>query len=133
MMDTTTAHNDILDELVIRHGLIILTHQGGEKGRRYENGVITMRANLGPINYRCTLAHEIAHHVANDQPTNNPWIKARQERKADEQAAKWLISPVEYALAEKIHGPHPSAIAQELGVTVALVETWRSLYERIPL
>ena len=38
-----------------------------------------------------------------------------------------LISPVEYAAAERTYGPHPARIAHELGVTVHLVDVWRAV------
>lgn len=118
------------DHLVITHGLIVLTHSGGEKGRRYPGGVITLRADLGPVARRVALAHEIAHHLAGDLPTADPVVHARQERRAWEQTARWLIDPDEYRTAELTHGPHPGALAAELGVTVHLIETWRDIHER---
>lgn len=119
------------DHLVIQHGLIVLTHEGGEKGRRYAHGLITLRSDLGPVARRVTLAHEIAHHLAGDEPTEDVVLDARQERRAWEQAARWLISPVEYQLAERVHGPHEGALAHELGVTTHLIRVWRGLHERI--
>lgn len=119
------------DHLVITHGLVVLTHEGGEKGRRYPGGLITLRSDLGPIARRVTLAHEIAHHLAGDEPTDDEVLDARQERRAWEQAALWLISPVQYQLAEQFHGPHEGALAAELGVTIHLIRVWRGLFERI--
>lgn len=119
------------DHLVIEHRLVVLTHQGGEKGRRYPGGLITLRSDLGPVARRVTLAHEIAHHLAGDEPTEDPVLHARQERRAWEQAARWLISPAEYALAERLHGPHDGALAHELGVTTHLIRVWRELHARV--
>lgn len=48
-----------------------------------------------------------------------------------EQTARWLICPVEYKLAERLHGPHEGALAHELGVTTHLIRVWRGLHERI--
>lgn len=118
------------DHLVIQHGLIVLTHEGGEKGRRYPGGLITLRSDLGPVARRVTLAHEVAHHLAGDEPTVDAVLDARQERRAWEQTARWLICPVEYKLAERLHGPHEGALAHELGVTTHLVRVWRGLHER---
>lgn len=119
------------DHLVIAHGIIVLTHEGGEKGRRYPGGLITLRSDLGPVTRRVTLAHEIAHHLAGDVPTEDAVLDARQERRAWEQTATWLISPVEYKLAERLHGPHDGALAQELGVTTHLIRVWRELHARV--
>lgn len=118
------------DHLVIEHGLVVLTHEGGEKGRRYPGGLITLRKDLGPVARRVTLAHEIAHHLAGDNPTTDPVLHARQERRAWEQTARWLIHPDAYAAAETLHGPHEGALAHELGVTTHLVEIWRGMHER---
>lgn len=127
MMDITTDP----DHLVIEHGLVVLTHEGGEKGRRYPGGLITLRSDLGPVARRVTLAHEVAHHLAGDEPTVDAVLDARQERRAWEQTARWLICPVEYKLAERLHGPHEGALAHELGVTTHLIRVWRGLHERI--
>lgn len=119
------------DHLVIKHGLIVLTHEGGEKGRRYPGGLITLRSDLGPVARRVTLAHEVAHHLAGDEPTVDAVLDARQERRAWEQTARWLICPAEYKFAERLHGPHEGALAHELGVTTHLIRVWRGLHERI--
>lgn len=74
-----------------------------------------------------TMAHELGHAVYGHPAGHNP----RHERLADEFAASLLIDPIAYAETEALYGTHPGAIAHELGVTVALVEVWRQLYERI--
>ena len=114
-----------LNELAEHLGATITTHTGGEKGRYYGGGLISLRDGLGPINRRCTLAHELAHHVLRHDPAATGWWRARQEREADRWASRLLISPADYAAAEAMHGPHPGAIAHELGVTVRLVEVWK--------
>lgn len=69
-----------------------------------------------------TLAHELGHlhllHGCTQDTTG--------ERQADLYAARLLIDPVEYALAEQLHGWRTSVIAQELGVTKDLVRAYRS-------
>ena len=54
----------------------------------------------------------------------------RYEVRADRFAAQLLISPIDYALAEKAYGPHPSRLAAELGVTVHMINVWRDFHER---
>ncbi|MGN6019485.1 ImmA/IrrE family metallo-endopeptidase [Corynebacterium striatum] len=127
-MTTTTDHN--LEELAARLGATIVTHDGGEKGRYYGHGIISLRRGLGPKNYRCTLAHELAHHALGHDPAATGWVHDRQERQAEKWAAQHLISPTEYAAAETLYGPQPSQIAHELGVTVKVLKTWASIYER---
>lgn len=127
-MTTTTDHN--LEELAARLGATIITHDGGEKGRYYGHGIISLRRGLGPKNYRCTLAHELAHHALGHDPAATGWVHDRQERQANEWAARLLINPTDYATTEAIYGPHPATLAHELGVTVKVLKTWQSLYER---
>lgn len=92
--------------------------------------VISLRDNLTERQLVSTLAHEIGHAIRGDVPTGTAY-DARAERAADHFAATYLISPVEYALAEEIHGTALDAIANELGVTTHLLEVWRTLNERI--
>lgn len=114
-----------LNQLAAALGVSVAEHTGGEKGRYYGARRITLRRGLGYINRRCTLAHELGHCVLGHDPAATGWIKDRQERDADQWAARLLISAVEYRAAEHLHGPHPGAIAAELEVTKHLVEVWR--------
>lgn len=72
-----------------------------------------------------TLAHEVGHAVFDDVGTT-PAI----ERRASEMGASLVISPAEYEAAERLVGPHPGALAVELGVTRHLVEAWRRWYAK---
>lgn len=108
----------------------VLSHDGGEKGRFFGGRVISLRRDLGPVNRRCTLAHELGHVVLGHDPAATGWWKVRQEKAADRWAAETLIDPAEYQAAEQAHGPHPGGIAAELGVTVHLVEVFRATYKK---
>lgn len=108
-------------------GVTILAHTGGEKGRFYGGRVISLRRDLGPVNRRCTLAHELGHVALDHDPAATGWWKIRQEKAADQWAARALITPAEYAAAERDHGPHTGGLAAALGVTVHLVEVFRTL------
>lgn len=66
------------------------------------------------------LAHEFAHFVHDDGCSTTT-----AERRAWEYAARMLITPAEYARAERIVGHHPNAIAAELDLTGVVVEAWR--------
>jgi Zn-dependent peptidase ImmA (M78 family) len=66
------------------------------------------------------LAHEYAH-VVHDDACSTP----ATERRAWEYAARLLITPADYARAERIVGPHPNAIAAELDLTPVIVRAWR--------
>ena len=74
----------------------------------------------------CSLAHELGHAHYGDPPGHH----GTHELRADRFAARLLISPADYAATEAIYGPHPSVLAHELGVTVKVLKTWQSLYER---
>ncbi|MCK7676204.1 ImmA/IrrE family metallo-endopeptidase [Corynebacterium pygosceleis] len=127
-MATVTVHD--LESLAEDLGVLVSEHNGGaEVGRWYPaRRVITIRRGLHPVEQLCTLAHELGHAYLEHQPGVGGWFDARQEREADEYAARMLIAPAEYALAETMYGPDARAIAAELGVTPHLVETWRGLH-----
>lgn len=91
---------------------------------------ISLRDDLTDRQLVSTLAHEIGHAIRGDVPTGTVFDQ-RAERAADHFAATYLISPVDYALAEEIHGPNIDALANELGVTTHLVGVWQKLKERI--
>ena len=122
---------DDLYQLATALGVTITEHAGGPKGRYvHQARTISLRHGLLDRELRCTLAHELAHAVAGDEPTGIAWLDERMERIADERAARWLITADAYAAAEALYGPHPGALARELGVTIHLLQTWQSLYER---
>ncbi|USR79371.1 ImmA/IrrE family metallo-endopeptidase [Arcanobacterium pinnipediorum] len=75
-----------------------------------------------PKNAISTLAHEFAHHLLGHDGPQPP----TEEERADRLAARLLISPTEYDLAEKLHNGHPSAIAEELDVTCWIVKAYQN-------
>lgn len=101
-------------------------HPGIDGIYLHQHRAIVIRRGLDPWVERSVLAHELGHTYYGDEDLNDP----RLERRADLWAAKLLISPAQYAAAERLHGPHLGAIAWELGVTVDLVEAWRSAHEK---
>lgn len=118
-----------LEMLAAIHGITITTHTGGEKGRWYSNTrTISLRKDLHPTLRYCTLAHELGHALNNHDSRAEAWLRGRQEREADIFAANVLIDPSEYKSAELLYGPHPGAIAQELGVTNHLVAVWQNTH-----
>lgn len=87
---------------------------------------ILLRRDLDRFTRRATLGHELAHAFHGDELHGDE----RLERRADQWSARLLISEDDYRTAEALHGPHPGAIAHELGVTPDVVKTWRNLHER---
>lgn len=75
------------------------------------------------------LAHEIGH-AWYGHDWRNPHDEGRDERQANLYAARLLLSPIEYAIAEALHH-HPGAIAKELGISQYLVELWQTQLQRV--
>ena len=120
-----------LHALAAELGVTIAEHHGGPKGYYdHDRRLISLRADLRDRARRATLAHELGHAAAGDQRTGVDWLDQRAERRADEYAARLLISPEAYRAAEAERGPHLGAIARELGVTVHLVTVWRDMRAR---
>ncbi|CAB0649413.1 ImmA/IrrE family metallo-endopeptidase [Corynebacterium diphtheriae] len=120
-----------LDELSQHLGVRILEAKDLPKGIDgmyiHHSRLILIRHGLDRWNYNSVLAHELGHAWHGDDIHGDP----RLERRADQFAARLLISPIEYRLAESLHDGHIGAIAYELGVTVRLVEVWRDMHDRI--
>lgn len=84
---------------------------------------IVVSSRLTLDHQRCVLAHELGHlHYGHDLRSRHD--VPTDECKADLYAARLLISPNEYALAEALH-PSSGAITAELGVFKHLVELWQ--------
>lgn len=126
-MTTATGLRPDPEQWAEEHQITVGEHADGEKGQRLPDGSITIRSDLGPINRRCTLAHELGHHVQGDAPTPDRHTYSRQERRAWEWAATFLIDAETYRQAELTVGCHPGALAAELGVTVHLIKVWRTM------
>lgn len=84
---------------------------------------IVLDRRLGRIDRRCALAHELRHAEHHDQQIadigpDGPRLARRQESRADREAAQRLIDLDELADALRAHPDHPTAVAEELDVTV---------------
>lgn len=120
-----------LHRLAESMGVTLRRHNGGKKGwYDHATRTISTRRGMSIQQYRSVLAHELGHAHYGDTPTGNGYYDQRQERRADEYAARLLISPVEFEAAAAWHHGHLPAIADELEVTKHLLKTWNSLYER---
>lgn len=118
-------HDNELHNLADTLGITLTTHTQGAKGYyHHPTRTISLRTDLRAANYRCTLAHELAHALNNDTPTTNPHYHQRQEHQADKQAAEWLINPRAVRTASLVTDGSPQAIARELGVTLHLLHVW---------
>ena len=74
---------------------------------------------------RCVLAHELAHAINGDEHSPLDDIAAlKRERRADQIAAGWLLTPQAVATALAIAPDSLSAAAAELEVTDRILEVW---------
>lgn len=85
----------------------------------HELRAIHLSFDLTPNEMRSVLAHEIAHAHYGDTCSDGA-----EERRAERFAAALLVTPQRYAEAEAVD-PHPSAIADELGVTEDVIVTYQ--------
>lgn len=131
-MTTTTRDLAHLIGLADELGLTIVEKRGNTRGG-YHDGLRQIRLNPGQ-SYRVNrsfLAHEIAHALFRDTPTHFGPVAAKQERRAWEWAATYLITPEDYSQAEQLRDGHAPAMAHDLGVTVELIATYRETLQRI--
>lgn len=108
-------------------GVHVTWHKGGPKGAWFPHKRrISLRHGMDDASTRCTMAHELAHMwLGHPAPASD-----RQERRADDFAARLLISETDYANIESVYGHYPQQIAAELNVTTHILATWRDTYER---
>lgn len=112
-------------------GVQLRRHSGGCPGwYDHRRRVISTRRGQSISQYKSVLAHELGHAAHRDSPTGNGHFDQRQERRADEYAARLLINPADFKAAAIWHHGHLPAIADELEVTQHILKTWQSLYER---
>lgn len=120
-----------LHRLAESMGVQLRRHTGGPPGwYDHRRRIISTRRGQSIGQYKSVLAHELGHAHHGDTPTGNGHYDQRQERRADEYAARLLISPVEFEAAATWHHGHLPAIADELEVTQHLLRTWTALTER---
>lgn len=93
---------------------------------RHRDRTIILRRGLTARAARCTLAHEIQHALAGDEPTCSTVLQRKAERLASRRAAWMLIDPYEYAQAELEYDGHAPSIAHALNVTVKVLRDWQA-------
>ena len=87
-----------------------------------EKHLILLDTRLRGAQLRCVLAHEISHARHMDAGCHvDKWV----ERRADQEAAKMLIDPLEYAYAETIYEGNAMGMARELNVLPWVVQAYR--------
>ena len=109
-------------------GVQLQRHTGGHPGwYDHHRRIISTRRGQSISQYRSVLAHELGHAAHRDTPTGNGHFDQRQERRADEYAARLLINPTDFETAAIWHHGHLPAIADELEVTKHILKTWQSM------
>lgn len=88
-----------------------------------ENHVILIDRRLTYAAKRCTLVHELLHWRHGDTGCSNN--SSKLERRARRQTARLLIDPAELALAERMYDDDLWSIADELNVTMQVLEDYR--------
>lgn len=118
---------DDLLQLAAARGLRVTWRDLGRRRGEYRHraGLITLNPRMSGILQRSTLAHELGHAWHADEWTDDPRALAAGERRANRYAAHLLISPAEYAIAERLVGPHPGALAHELNVARYIIDAWQ--------
>lgn len=97
----------------------------------HEKKLVRIQWDLTVRPYRSTVGHECAHVVFRDHPSRFGPVNAKQERRADEWAARQLITLDEYRAAEARHDGHIEAMAIDLLVTVDIVQAFQRVLLRI--
>ena len=85
--------------------------------------VILLHPGMPRRQARSVLCHELRHAEHGDVTTGNRYHDARQEVRADREAARLLITLDDLRQAVAIHGHHLSACAVELRVSDDLLRT----------
>lgn len=116
--------NRLIDHATAMGLRVMWRDLGRRNGEFHSSGLIVINPRKTALTQRTTLAHELGHAWHGHDWTHDHDLE-RDERQADIYAAQLLISPAEYAAAERTVGPHAGALAKELGVTRRLVELWR--------
>lgn len=82
---------------------------------------IIIKAGMSTVQTVCALQHELIHAQWGHEGAQPASIEAR----VDEEVACRLISPAEYALAERLYGGSRLLLARELDVTPAIIDAYQ--------
>lgn len=96
-----------------------------------ESKTIRLRAGMHARHHRSVLAHELAHAVFGDVPSQFGPVNLKQEARAEAWAALRLIDLDDYRAAEASCRGHAGAMAIELGVMRSIVVAYQRLLARI--
>lgn len=112
---------ELLDTLTAEHVHVTFQPTPRPGAWYHRERLIVIDSGLTAVTQKCVLAHELVHVRRRDEGPQS----LRVERRVDEVAAALLVSPAEYAIVERVYGPHPARLAVELGVTRRTVEAYQ--------
>lgn len=126
---------DHLYEIARNMGVTVVERflPGQQRGRYvHSKKSIVLNTRLHARQKAHTFGHELGHahyeHEHDEKPGSIVGI--RQERKADEFAARLLIDSYDYEVIERMYGPHVPTLAVQLGVTAPMIYAWQSIQRR---
>lgn len=93
-------------------------------------GLIFLDSRSNPRQQKCVLAHELQHFKFSDMPTKHRWFGLRQERRASELAAFLLVPADKLKRVLKIYPDDINKVADELDVTLDILETRLAMLKR---
>lgn len=120
---------DFADRLGIRVEWASLRLHNGEY--RHDLSRIRLRHGMSPRLERWTLAHELGHAAHADIRTCNDRVTSKQERRADEWAARFLIAIDHYREVEHLREGHIASMAHDLGVVPRGIEAYQKVLSRL--
>ena len=108
-----------------------LTHLDRDGDYNDDRHVIRLQEGMPYRLKRSVLAHELVHAYYRDVPTMFAVVNAKQERRAEELAARMLITLDAYRAAEQARGGHTDSMAFDLGVDERLVIAYQGMLTRL--
>lgn len=120
---------DIADRLGVRIEWAALRSRDGEY--RHDLCLIRLRYGMTERLERWTLAHEIGHALHGDMRTCNDRVSSKQERRADEWAARHLIQLERYREVEALRDGHVASMAHDLGIVSRGIVSFQNVLERL--
>lgn len=93
--------------------------------------LVRVQSGMQARKTRHILGHELGHATHHDVPSMFPHIQRKQELRADEWAAWFLIDPVRFSEVEEQHGGHLESMAVDLHVLRKTVEAFKRTLLRV--
>ncbi len=122
---------DLAESLGVRIEYADLSHLDRDGDCNIDERVIRLQEGMLERLERSVLCHELAHFIRGDRRTMFGVYDERDERRADEWAAHYLIAMIDFEHAELKFGNNVEAIAQELNVMDYIVEAYMRTLDRL--